>query len=46
MNRLEEFLQNLDLKNKIMVYFSVVIIGIIFYYEYNYSVLYLSLIHI
>jgi hypothetical protein len=40
MNRLEEFLQNLDLKNKIMVYFSVVIIGIIFYYEYNYSVLY------
>lgn len=39
MNRLEEFLQNLDKKNKIMLYLSVVIIGVIVYYNFNYSFL-------
>ncbi|GAX87078.1 conserved hypothetical protein [Lebetimonas natsushimae] len=39
MNRLEEFLQDLDNKNKIMLYLSVVIIGIIIYYNFNYSFL-------
>lgn len=39
MNRLEEFLQNLDLKNKAMLYLSVLIVGIIVYYNFNYNVL-------
>jgi uncharacterized protein YlbG (UPF0298 family) len=39
MNRLEEFLQNLDKKNLILLYLSVFIIGIIIYYNFNYNVL-------
>jgi len=39
MNRLEEFLQNLDIKNKIMLYISIVVIGIIIFYNFNYNVL-------
>ncbi|WP_156920221.1 MULTISPECIES: hypothetical protein [unclassified Lebetimonas] len=39
MNRLEEFLQNLDKKNLLLLYLSVFIIGIIIYYNFNYNVL-------
>jgi hypothetical protein len=39
MNRLEEFLQNLDLKNKIMLYLSIVVVGVIIYYNFNYNIL-------
>jgi hypothetical protein len=35
MNRLEEFLQNLDIKNKIMLYVSLVIVAGIIYYNFN-----------
>jgi hypothetical protein len=37
MNRFEEFLQGLDIKNKIMLYLSVLIVGIIIYYNFNYN---------
>jgi len=39
MNRLEEFLQNLDIKNKVMLYLSIIIVGIIIFYNFNYNVL-------
>ncbi|WP_024791863.1 hypothetical protein [Lebetimonas sp. JS138] len=39
MNRLEEFLQNLDKKNLLLLYLSVFIIGIIIYYNFNYNLL-------
>ena len=39
MNRLEEFLQDLDTKNKILLYLSVVVVGIIIYYNINYNYL-------
>jgi hypothetical protein len=38
-NRLEEFLQNLDNKNKIMLYLSILIIAVIIYYNFNYNFL-------
>lgn len=40
MNRIEEFLQTLDIKNKIMLYLSIIIIGVIVYYNFNYDFLY------
>jgi len=39
MNRLEEFLQDLDQKNRIMLYLSVVVVGIIIFYNFNYAIL-------
>jgi hypothetical protein len=39
-NRIEEFLQTLDIKNKIMLYLSIIIIGVIVYYNFNYDFLY------
>jgi len=39
MNRFEEFLEDLDTKNKIFLYLSIVIIGIIIYYNVNLSYL-------
>jgi hypothetical protein len=39
MNKIEEFLQNLDTKNKIMLYLSILVLGIIIYYNYNLNVL-------
>jgi len=37
MNKLEEFLEQLDKKNKIMLYMSVVIAAITLFYNFNYS---------
>jgi hypothetical protein len=34
-DRIEEFLQNLDIKNKVLLYLSVLIFGIIIYYNFN-----------
>ena len=39
MNRFEEFLEDLDTKNKIFLYLSIVVIGIIIYYNFNLSYL-------
>lgn len=40
MNRLEEYLQDLDNKNKFILYFSIVALGGLIYYYFNYDVLY------
>ena len=39
MNKLEEFLEQLDNRNKIMLYVSVVVVAIIIFYNFNYAVL-------
>jgi len=39
MNRLEEFLQDLDTKNRIFLYLSVVVVAITIYYNLNYNYL-------
>jgi len=39
MNRVEKYLQELNKKNKILLYISIIILGFIIYYNFNYSYL-------